>query len=415
MKKHVTTKPSQTEMEALVESAIAHLARQGFKPGTLAERKRYWTKLAQFAGKEAFSADLAQRFLVHEGIVGCTPRTILTSNQRKTITSTRILSEIALHGCYQRRASYGEATSLTPGFVEILDGYLDFCLTELGHRPQTLKLRKRVVSRFLTFADSHGVVMARGFDAGLISAFIAAHAHHRPKTVAAVCGSLRSLLRFLCMRGAVPAALADHVPVVHVSRDAQIPLGWRPEEVEAILAAVDRGSPMGKRDYAILVLGARLGMRPGDIRGLRLDDLQWGQARIEIAQEKTGAALVLPISEEVGAALIDYLQNGRPPTKYREIFLRVTAPFEPFGSSEAMSTILSTYRRRAGISLPTTRKGGMRGLRHSLASRLLEVGTSIETISHVMGHVTPETTMVYAKVGIENLRGVALSLEADHE
>jgi integrase len=415
MKQYLSSDPSPTEIEVLIEKAVERLAQQGYKPGPIAEKRSCWGRLARFAGEEAFSADLAQRFLVHEGVADSASPSSLTFHQRKTVTAIRILSEIALHGFFQRRTARQETIALTPVFEEIRAGYMDFCCAHLGHRPQTWKLRRRVLSRFLAFAHAHGAVSADLFDARLISSFVAAHAHQKPKTVSAICGSLRSLMRFLCMRGVVPAVLQDDVPLVHVPRDARIPLGWRPEEIAAILGAVDRGSPVGRRDRAILLLAARLGMRPGDIRRLHLDDLHWGQARIELTQEKTGVSLVLPLTDEVGSAIIDYLRHGRPPTSHREVFLRMRAPFEPFDHSSALYAIITTYRRRASIPAPTTRKGGMRGLRHALASRLLEVGTSIETISHVMGHVTPETTMVYAKVGIEDLRSVALSLEAGHE
>ena len=144
--------------------------------------------------------------------------------------------------------------------------------------------------------------------------------------------------------------------------------------MEALLAAVDRGSPKGKRDYAILLLACRLGLRVSDIVGLRLEHLHWREDRIEMAQAKTGAPLVLPLNEEVGEALIDYLQHGRPVTHHREVFLRLKAPVEPFSRYDNLHQILTFYRQRAGIALPAQARKGLHSLRHTVATPLARGG-----------------------------------------
>jgi integrase len=205
--------------------------------------------------------------------------------------------------------------------------------------------------------------------------------------------------------------LIEHIPKVRVPRDARIPSVWSPRDVETLLGAVDRSSPVGKRDYAILLLAARLGMRVSDIRALCLEHLQWPLACIEMTQTKGGRPLELPLTEELGTALIDYLRNGRPNTQRREVFLRAHAPFAPFASNNNLHNIVTTYRRRAGIALPAPHRRGLHSLRHTLASRLLEAQTPLETISSVMGHVSVETTRLYTKIDIEALRGVAIDLQ----
>ena len=187
------------------------------------------------------------------------------------------------------------------------------------------------------------------------------------------------------------------------------------DDIDALLAVVDRCSACGKRDYAILLLAARLGLRVSDIRTLRLDHLLWDSERIEKKQVKGGTPLSLPLTEEIGSALIDYLRNGRPKTQYREVFLRAHAPFEPFGDNNNLYYIITTYRRRANISLPLKSRKGLHSLRHTVASRLLEANVPIETISSVMGHLSTETTKDYTKIDIKALRSVAIDLEeVDH-
>ena len=134
-----------------------------------------------------------------------------------------------------------------------------------------------------------------------------------------------------------------------------------------------------------------------------------------MAQTKTGAPLVLPLSEEVGAALIDYLQHGRPVTHHREVFLRLKAPVEPFASNDNLYHILTFYRQRAGVALPAQARKGLHSLRHTLATRLLEAGTPLETIAGILGHLSPESTQIYTKVDVETLRRAALDPEVLHE
>ncbi len=213
------------------------------------------------------------------------------------------------------------------------------------------------------------------------------------------------------MQGEVSGDLVEDIPKVRVPRDARIPSVWSSSDVDALLCAVNHSSPVGKRDYAILLLAVRLGMRVSDIRTLRLDHLQWEQARIEMTQTKGGRPLELPLTEEIGTALIDYLRNGRPKTHHREVFLRANAPFEPFAKNNNLHHIITTYRRRAGISLPAQSRHGMHSLRHTMASRMLEQGIPLETISGVMGHLSVETTRLYTKINIDALRSVAIDPE----
>lgn len=248
-----------------------------------------------------------------------------------------------------------------------------------------------------------------------LSDFVGSQIHLKPKTVAVIVSDLRSFMRYLCMVGVLPHDLSPSVPKVRIPRDARIPSIWSRNDVEAILQAVDRHSPKGKRDYVILLLACRLGMRVSDIRNLRLDDIHWEEERIDFVQLKTKEPLALPLTEEVGEALIDYLQYGRPVTSYRELFLRINAPIQPLSNNNNLHSIITFYRQRAGIKLPRQRSKGMHSLRHTVATRLLEAEIPLEIISNVMGHMTLESTQIYMKVDVEALRSAALNLEVSDE
>lgn len=253
----------------------------------------------------------------------------------------------------------------------------------------------------------------REIDAATLRGFVGLLTQVRPVTLASTVSILRSFLRYLCLQGLVQAALIEQIPKVRVYAGERLPATWTPEQVQALLATVDRASPLGKRDYAILLLATRLGLRAGDIRDLKIEQLDWEHIRIRITQAKTGVPLDLPLSEEVGQALIDYLRHGRPATCRREIFLRHHAPFEPMGPNNNLHAIISSYRRKAGIELPVRSRRGLHSLRHSLASRLLEAQVPIDTIAGTLGHLSLETTRRYLRIDIDALRHVALDPEEE--
>jgi len=217
------------------------------------------------------------------------------------------------------------------------------------------------------------------------------------------------------MRGILQKDLSAELPNFRVRKDAKIPSVWDPELLVRLLKTVDRSSVKGKRDYAILLLACRLGLRAGDIRTLKLDNLRWEESIIEIAQAKTGTPLTLPLTNEVGEALIDYLKSGCSETTHREVFLKVSPPFDPFTENAKLYHIVTYWCRLARITFRSPQRRGIHSLRHTLATRLLEKGTPFTTIAEILGHTSLESTRIYAKADVEALRGVALDPEeANH-
>jgi site-specific recombinase XerD len=359
------------------------------------------------------SADLTEVFLLHCGVGSSDPEAPAASGQQHLTKAMRYLLEFQQQGCIRRRLPVTNV-HLPDALSHVLEAFVRFCGEELQIRRGTMRGRRSHVTAFLMYLASRGMVDVRSIDIETVSGFVTSRCHLKPRTLAVVLCDLRSFLRYLAMEGVLPASVVERVPRVRVRTDDRIPEVWRAEDVAALLAAIDRGSPVGKRDYAIVLLAARLGMRVSDIRDLRLEERRWDEARIERSQSKTGVPVVLPLTEEIGAALIAYLRDGRPPTARREVFLRHLAPFEPFGQDDNLYHIVDTCRRRAGIELPERSHKGLHSLRHTLARRLLEAGVALETISGVMGHLSPDTTRIYTKVDLAALRSAALDLEEVH-
>jgi site-specific recombinase XerD len=223
--------------------------------------------------------------------------------------------------------------------------------------------------------------------------------------------TIRLFMRYLCSCGLLinnrPEQWMSLLKLRQVYQP-KIPSVYTQEEVEALINAVDRGNPQGKRDYAVILLTARYGLRISDIIGMRHCNLDWEQNRIIVFQQKTGKKVVFPLSEEVGTAIIDYLKYGRPKVELPCIFITARAPYRELSSSGMIAGI-KDYFRIAGINF-TNRKHGPHSLRHSLASNLLKSNETLPVISGILGHSSTETTMEYLRIDINLLRQCTLEI-----
>ena len=182
----------------------------------------------------------------------------------------------------------------------------------------------------------------------------------------------------------------------------QIPQVWSPEEIDKILAVIDTANPVGRRNYAIFLLLARTGLRISDVLGLKFSNINWKENCISLSQQKTGNALSLPLSKELGMAIISYLQDGRPQSSSAFIFLSHNAPFQPLGEHNNFNPEFHKYLRRAGIAIPTKRHTGVHTIRHSFATNMLRKGTPVQDVSQILGHSNISVTETYLRVDIEH-------------
>jgi site-specific recombinase XerD len=219
-------------------------------------------------------------------------------------------------------------------------------------------------------------------------------------------GQLRSFLRFLGSRGEIAGGLDTLVDTPRLYRGERLPRSLPWETVQAFLAAIDRSTPMGRRDYGMFMLIATYGLRTCEVANLRLDDIEWRADRLRVSRPKTRTPIVLPLTQEVGAALLDYLRHARPHLSYREVFLRVRAPAGPLAST-AVTEAFQAWTRRGALPISYQ---GPHCLRHSLAVHLLRQGTSLKAIGDLLGHRSVESTCVYLRLHVEDLREAALDL-----
>jgi integrase len=274
----------------------------------------------------------------------------------------------------------------------------------------TVRTYGTVAGEFVAFIGTRGGV-AR-CDAAAIDAFVATLTGYQVKTVEQKLCALRSFLRFASAEGPLDAAVVDVVPAVRSSKQAGVPSVWEPGEVARILEAIDRGNPCGKRDYAIVLLIARLGLRSIDVKRLEFGDLDWPGNRLFVTQAKTGGRVQLPLLKDVGWAVIDYMRSGRPACDCPQVFVRHTAPIGPFSDQDHLHQILVKHARVAHVAISEKRRHGMHSLRHTLATRLLEGGTPLEQIADILGHQSVRSTGVYLKSSLGLLAKCALDPDA---
>lgn len=277
-----------------------------------------------------------------------------------------------------------------------------------GFVPSTIRRQGQIASEFLTwlrFSDAPSRLSS--LTIGDLEGFI----RHLSKRMGRVglqkpVASMRNFLRFLATNGAVPVGLDGMIERPRVYRQEQLPRSLPWSTVEAFLHSINRDSPIGKRDYAIFSLMTTYGLRACDVVALTLDEIHWRDGEIHIRQSKTGKPLELPLTDEVGLAIQDYLKNVSRYGTHREVFLRFRAP----GGTLRPTAVIEAFQAwsgRSGLEIPFK---GVHCLRHSYALNLLRQGTPLKIIGDLLGHRSPESTAVYLRLATEDLRTVALPL-----
>jgi site-specific recombinase XerD len=294
-----------------------------------------------------------------------------------------------------------------------------------GFAPSTCTYHRRTVTEFLTHLgyEKCPTRLAALSGRNLESFLCAVGPRQTRASLQHVVSHVRAFLRFLAAVGEVPPGLDTQIDTPRVYRGEQLPRALPWDTVQTLLKAIDRTTPMGRRDYAMFLLIATYGLRACEIVTLTIDDVEWRAARLRIPQRKTRGSLWLPLTDDVGTALLEYLRQGRPalavrrqrvpfrggpPPLYRELFLRHRTPvgvLKPTAVTEAFQA----WSKRSGLTIPFQ---GAHCLRHSYAVHLLRAGISLKTIGDLLGHRTLESTCVYLRLAVEDLREVALDLPA---
>lgn len=288
-----------------------------------------------------------------------------------------------------------------------IKSYLEFCKSK-GMADRTIENKREYLIRFQEHLEVRKISNPTEIKAETIIEYCLNLKHYSLPTAHCMLSALREYLKYLFQAGVQSSDLSSMVPKDNYKKQAKLPSTYTAAEIRKMLSNVDRANPKGKRDYAMILLAALLGIRASDVCGLKFGNLNWAQNLIIFEQKKTHTPVELPLLAEIGNALIDYLRYGRPESESPYIFLHASGRYEKL-DKETFHSIVTHYLRVSGIDI-ANRKHGPHALRHSLASRLLDAKIPLPVISETLGHRTSDSTMLYLRIDLKHLKQCALAV-----
>ncbi|BBO87029.1 site-specific integrase [Desulfosarcina ovata] len=397
-------------LEELLQDLEQELLRLGYTEGSMKFYRNRWKKIIQFAeGRDEifYSEQLGIDYVEHHyQILEKDFDKTLSQKDTQELRIIRMIGDFQLHHTVLRRY-YKHRKLLTDSYyIGVIKDFKRYC-EHKDYSKVTVNHYVKQSERFMDYLVSQGIRDCHDVELPVINGYIRTLAGYTYKTVEQNICSIRSFLRYLQEQNILQTDLASKTPMIQARKQTRIPSVWTKEELDALIGAIDRGNPKGKRDYAIILLACVLGLRVTDIKNLTFGCFDWGTKKLTFIQSKTRETVTLPIPSEVGWAVIDYLKYGRPKVDLPVLFVRHVAPFLPFSENDHLYQIIRDYMRIA--HLPTLKKHrGMHSLRHTAASRMLEHDTPLAVISDILGHTDTDATAVYLKVGINKLKECCL-------
>lgn len=359
-----------------------------------------------------YTEDIQDSYLIDVYGIRINDFRYLSKHKRKCIRAMELICIYSATKKIPVLLSYAQETKKeTPDmFQKAHDGYTVWLENE-GLAPATRNQRKMRSRLFLEFLASQSIENIDAVSAEHLYSFTRSLDGFANRTINLYILILNDFLRYLYLNKFIRQDLSCLISTV-MKRDERLPSIWKQEEIGAYLGAIDRATPIGKRDYAVSILAIRLGLRGSDIRELQFKDFDWNNNSINLCQKKTKEPLSLPLMEDIGWAVIDYIKNARPDTECKNLFVRMTPPFTPYDSYNFQSMI-DKYCHAAGIN-GENRKQGLHSFRHSLATQLMNDQIPVQMIRSVLGHKSMQSVKEYLKVNVDKLRECALSPEVTY-
>ena len=402
----------------LINNLEQQMLQVGYKASSIDIYRRQWHKLIQFAQEKnetCYSEQLCTDFIKkYVGPLDKCSSQCISSTAAQIIRVIQVTEEYYLHNTILYRSHEPNATIIDKYFIEISKKFKLHCENRYCSK-STVNHYVKHVEHFMVYLVSQRITECKLINLKLIYAYIRTLEKYSYKTMDIIICSLRCFCRFLLQIGELQDNIASKIsmgPMVAAKRKTSIPSVWTAVELKTLINAIDRSSPLGKRDYAMILLACCLGLRCTDIINLKLECVHWQENRLVFVQSKTKASISLPLLPEVGWAIIDYLKYSRPKVNNPYLFIKHLAPFEAFSSAGSLYDVIKRYMKIANMP-KLMKKRGMHSLRHTLASLLLDKDTPLIVISSILGHSDPNTTDIYLKVDIQKLKECALSLESE--
>ncbi len=399
--------------ERIVDLFVSELGNCGYSVQTIhfyTPVLRSLLKYCKTRGIEQYDSSVGEAFLKER----FSDIPVSETSKRRANTYNRAINMLSYFHAYNSIPfRFKEAKYRFPEWFEpVYNKFLEH-RKYMGIQERTIWKQHYYFEKLALYLDKNGLRSYEQITLPILQDFVASLTIYSLSVRYNIVSAVRMFLQYLYENGYTAGNYKEAIPNVKYSHEAHVPSVYSQEEIQRLLQQTDRGNATGMRDYAILLLAARLGLRASDICQLSFDDIDWENNCIHIVQKKTGNPLLLPLSGEVGNAIICYIKHGRPKSASRNVFLRHYSPIQPIGSS-SIHCMIQRYFYSAGIDV-RSRKHGPHSLRHSLATNMLTNSTPLPTISEVLGHTSTASTQIYIKVDLSNLSKCALPLPGEEE
>jgi integrase len=394
----------------LVEAITEEMVRLDYKPTVVKQYHIVWSRLCKKHGglpSDDFNMEFGMEFL--DEAIRNHYKTLGESSRHRWLKAIYMLSDFKRTGILSLRRekrNFVFAEPVRAAFQKYTAHQAAAGMSE-PHRQDTCLY----LERFSKYLETQSLRDLSELDAELVHGYVNSLAIYQLPTIYHTVCVLRSTLRYLHSVNIIPNDLSAVLPKIRYSKKAKIPSAYTKDEVEKMISCIDRGNPKGKRDYALILMAARLGLRATDIANLTFSSFKWDKNVIEIIQKKTGEVVVLPLLNDVGEAIIDYIRYSRPKSDESFVFLKLNAPNDIMRAN-SIHSVVYTRLKSAGIKIPPGKRHGPHALRHSLASALLENDVPMPVISEALGHTDTDSTSVYMKIDISKLRECAVEVPA---
>lgn len=402
-------------MKEITDGLKKLLSDNNYNSKTIQFYEREWSKLQTFLlaeyGDDTFDMERGLAYLEKKyGFQSRYNDGTLSQQRVQLLRVVHLLEDYRLHQVLTRRYYASKnPIQLNACYSDIHAAYLKN-LSAVGLSKSTIGHYSSISMVFMDYLAQKGITSARDISLDTCNGYLRTLAGYSFKTVEQNVCAIRHFLRFLRDNEMTPGDVASEIHMPAVSKQAKIPSAWTTEELRKLIQAIDRGSPIGKRDYAMILLACIFGLRVSDIKNLRFSSFDWNERKLSFTQHKTHKPLSLPIPDAVGWAVIDYIKNGRP--KYHDtdvVFIKHMPPFGPFSDNDHLEQRIIFHMRKAGIRRNKDQHSGFHSLRHCTGSMLLDMETPLPVITTIMGHSDMDVTGIYLKTDLKKLAECVLS------
>lgn len=400
------------DFNELISNAADYLESQLFYSlSTVSGYRRIWKLIRNFMasnGIKCYNQDVEKQILHHE--FGDRSIGKLSYNEKHFYNATKMLTEFQETGKVNLSPRMDRKKFVFSGPIgETISSFLNYKRVEERLSLIRFNFYQRYLFQFLCYCNEKGIGSINDINLTVILHYIDKLDCRKETPVYLVISTLRGFMKYAFKQKLLAVDYSIQIPKYRSVNQPKLPSTYSKEEIEKLISSVERSSAIEKRNYAIILIAAKIGLRASDISRLKFDDLHWDTSTVEIKQCKTGKELVLPLLPDIGNAIIDYLKYGRPKSEEPYVFLTERPPCRPFPTSNVVTHVVQRAFRKAGIDIKG-KKFGPHSLRHTLGFRMLEESTVLPVISEVLGHESTESTRYYLRIDLKSMRQCVLDV-----